>query len=143
MASAWGSSWGNAWGNSWGSIAAVGIEIGGRIVGGTFTRGQWRKLKKEREEQWRLACEAQERAEQRALELKNANSQAKAYAATQLANEVISQAIQRDIDLARLTRALNGAADAAKAGETLKAAAHVKRVAQEIIKRIKEEDDDE
>lgn len=51
MADPWGGSWGNAWGASWKARAFVPVEPpvnpGGRITGGSFSRGRWRKLREE------------------------------------------------------------------------------------------------
>lgn len=145
MADAWGTSWGasSAWGTSWlaGVAPAAGATGGGRIVGGTFSRGQWRDVKKRREEQWRAAVEAQEKAEAKALEIKSAKAQAKAYQATQLANQAISlAALNEEVNLTKLTNALEAVAEGQRTAEKL---AQVRRISQEIIRNIEDEEDEE
>jgi hypothetical protein len=139
MASSWGLSWGGAWGNSWGSVGAVVVEPapspGGRIVGGTFSRGKWREL--------HTAWRAQENAERKAREFKTATRRKRALEqAAQVAAEALDQARHEEettTRLVELTAALEVASSAKRVSEALEASRHV----VELSRALMLDDDDE
>jgi hypothetical protein len=139
MASAWGTSWGSAWGNSWGSVGAVVTppqpDVGGRIVGGTFTRKRWRELCEARE--------AQRELERQALELKAKTKKKLALdKAARVAEIAIDQASAYDqIHVLALTRALEAAASATRTAETIAKAKRVAAISIAIIREVEEEED--
>jgi hypothetical protein len=141
MASAWGNSWGTFWGNSWGSVGAVVVEPapspGGRIVGGTFSRGKWREL--------HAAWRAQEHAERKAREFKTATRRKRALEqAAQVAAEALDQARHEEETTARLvelTAALEVASSAKRVSDALEASQYVVDLSRAIMREM--EDDDE
>lgn len=138
-ADTWGKSWCDSWGLSWQFRAVAptpGGEGGGRIVGGTFSRGRWRELRRKRWEELESAIKAEEAAREQERLQEAADVVARAIAAA----EAEGESAQVNADLVRMTNALEAAISAKRTTHALKKADQAMRVARELIE-MEDEDD--
>ncbi len=141
----WGGSWGAAWGGSWGTGSVVVTppaepEVGGRIVGGTFSRKRWRELLE--------AWQAQERLEQHAMEAaadakkeadkRKVDALQKAAKISELA--LASANAHADMQVTALVNALNAVAAATRVAEQIKHANRVARISRIMIEEAEDEE---
>ncbi len=111
-------------------------DIGGRIVGGTFSRGRWRNLINARNAQ-RLAEERAETEKRRKKREALARAAKIAAAAIEVATPDVSAA------LVRLTHALEAAVGAKTVAETITQSRAAVESAKAILRQIEEDQEEE
>ena len=117
-------------------VTPPGIDAGGSISGGTFTRGQWREIVG----QFKEAEKARQELLAKARNAKKAK--AALLAAARVAKEAIEAAETESIELAALTSAMQAATSAKRVADAIFEARRVQEIGLEIV-RIAEQDEEE
>ena len=117
-------------------IPVGGVDAGGSISGGTFTRGQWREIVGQ-------FAEAERARQELLAKARNAKKAKKALeAAARAAKEAIEAAETTSIELAALTSAMQAATSARRVSDAIFEARRVQEIGLEIV-RIAEQDEEE
>lgn len=134
MADAWGGSWGASWGLSWTPADPTPPDVGGRIVGGQFSRGKWRELRRKKWEELQAAIRA---VEAKAEETKRAKERKALRRAAEDAKSAVDD-IEADYQAQQLADMLQSAADA----KTMAGVINAARIVSEYAMAMADDEDD-
>ncbi len=138
----------------WGKKAAAVVTppvdqpgAGGTIVGGTFSRGRWRKLRDE----WDAAAQAQEATERKAQEVTGKRRKALEAAARAAENVILAAAeAEHEAEIlaahaaqaASLARMLDAAVNAKTLAQSIKLSNAARDFAMQVLDEIEDDEDD-